>query len=363
MTRLFLLGVAVLFLSACGDDVRDAVPEEPETSAPTDRLAVPEASSAPEEPGGTDEPAPRVTVTDTLGAFDTPVAGLALWEHPLMAFASAVLAANGDAGLAIVPLDREVRITTLEGRFDGPVAIGYTLDASYMAAASGSEVMLYTVSDERAFTPIGSVSGQAAALCMIGDTLLVLGQEATAYQIKADGSAQVRFTLPANGATHCASTSERFLIVGADGPLRSVDVTGQGSLVDDAYDARPVAGLGAVTTEGGDALVYLSAGTLHVDGPGLGHVPVSVVRDGVTLPGATMLAAGSGNFGSVYRDGVVAMVANDELVLLPWAGVARAADMDGTSTVSPRPRAPVIPLTQIELELPDIQTTLDRARE
>ena len=350
MISRFFLAASILALGACGNDARDAVPADAEEAPATERLAVPD------DAGAAAPAAPRARVSDTLGTFEGPVSGLALWGHPVMSFGSAVLAANGAAGLAVIPVDKQVEGRVIEGVFDGPVAVGYTEDANFAAAAAGGEVLLYAVDETPAFTPIGSVSGKAAALCMIGDTLLVVGAEATAYRVTPDGAAETLYTKPAQGAVHCAATDDRFYLAGAEGPVRSFDAGGGAPMMDDAYDGLAIDGFGVVQTPDGEAVVTLSGGALTVDGPGLGRTEVGVLNGQETLRGATNVAAGSGNFGSVYRDGVIAMIADGDLVLLPWAGVARAAGLEGTETVSLRPREAVTPQPEIELELPEMET-------
>ena len=352
MPARFLLGAAALcLLSACGDDARDAVPETAPPAPPGERVTVP-------APAADDGALPPAVVSDALGAFDGEIAGLALWEHPVMSFASVVLAANGAAGLAVVPVDKEIEARVIEGVFDGPVAVGYAEDVSLAAAVSGAEVMLFAVGDDAAFTPIGAVTAQADALCMIGRTLLVVGAEATGYVVGDDGAAEVAFTLPGGADAHCGVTAERFYVAVPGEPLRSVNARGADPRVDDAYAGAALSGFAAVRTPEGPAFVALEDGALSVDGPGLGRTGIEVARDSGAVPAPTALAAGSGNYGSIYRDGVVAMVAGGELLLMPWAGVARAAGLEGTQTVSLRPAGAVMPEPEIDLQLPEIETTL-----
>ena len=363
MTSRYLLGTAFLCLAACGDDAREAIPDaETAPEATTEAIVVPaERASVPEAPAPPETP-PAV-VSDVLGAFEGEVAGLALYEHPVMSFAGAVLAANGPAGLAVVPVDREVEGRVIEGTFDGPVAVGYTDELTFAAAASGGEVVLFTVGEDRGFTPIGSVTADAEALCLIGDALLVVGAEATGYVIGPEGAAEPAFTREGGAGAACAVTDERFFVAVPGKPLRSFDVAGGTPMVDDDYAGLSLEALAAASTEGGPALVTLVGDTVAVDGPGVGRIDVTVRRDGAPVTQVSALAAGSGNFGSLYRDGVVAMVAGGELVLLPWAGVARAAGLEGTSTLSLRPEGPVMPQPEIRLDLPEIETTLGPSAE
>lgn len=358
---MFLGAATLCLLTACGDDARDAVPEAaPPPAEASEAIEVP----APQGP----QPAPALpaaSVSDVVGAFEGEVAGLALWEHPVMSFASAVLAANGEAGLAVVPVDTEVEGRVIEGDFDGPVAVGYTDDASFVAAASGGEVMVFSVGDDADFAPIGAVAAEAEALCMIGSTLLVVGAEATGYGIGEDGAAQTLFALPGYGGAGaaCGTTDERFFVLVPGEPLRSVDASGANPMVDDAYAGASPDGFAVVATPQGRAFVVAEGGALSVDGPGVPRTEVEVVRDGGAAPAPDVIAAGSGNFGSLYRDGVVAMVAGGELMLLPWAGVARAAGLEGTETVSLRPAGEPMPAPQIDLRLPEIETTLGPSRD
>ena len=341
-----------LALAACGDDARNAVPDE---AAPA-RLEVAE-DAAPTAAEAPDAPLPRATVTDTLGSFEGQVFGLAVWEHQTLSFGGAVLAANGEAGLAVVPIDQEIEGGVVEGTFDGPVAVGYTEEASFAAAASGGEVLLFTVAPDRAFTRIGALASDADALCMIGDVLLAVSDEATAYRVTPAGTADPLFARPAPAGTSCAATDERFFLAAPGAPLRSFDVEGGDPLVDDGYTARQPRGFAALATPDGRALVYADDGALHVDGPATAHTSVRLLRERQTVTPDGPLATGSGNFGSIYRDGVVAMLTGPDLVLLPWAGIARAAGLEGVGSASLRPREPVtLPQPEIDLQLPQIET-------
>ena len=361
MTHRFLLASALAcLLSACGDEPRDAVPAAPDEVA----AEQPPLRAEAEASGEASEPDARVVaVSDVLGTFEGTVSGLAFWEHPTLSFASAVIATNGEAGLAVIPVDREVEGSVTEGTFGGPVAVGYTQEVSYVAAASGTQVALFTVGDDRTLTRVGSVEAEAGALCMVGDALLVVSREATVYRVTPEGTAETLATLPASPEAGCAATAERFYLSEPDGPLRSFAPDGGRELVDDAYAGVPAEALTAVSTPSGPALLYLVRGELVVDGPGLAHAPVTVTQDGAPLPAPGVMAAGSGNFGSLYRDGAVAMISDGELVLLPWAGIARAAGLGEAEAVSLRPREAVTQAPTLQIELPEIEAAAPPAQE
>ena len=265
MTRLPAALCCLLLLVACGDGAEEAVPAERANEA------APAAESSADAGAATPLPddAPTVAVADVLGTFESTVHGLAVWEHPTTPYLGSVVAANGEAGLVLIPLDPETAPRTLAGTFDGGVSVEYLDDGrSLITAASGGEAVVFEVGDDRTLT-----------------------------EVDRSPFAEPRET---NGLPDRVTPSP----VSVNGSQASTVLT----IVD-----------GRLFAPGPDLALGLARGGEADDAP------------------LTRLAAGSGNFGGVYRDGVVAVLDDqNRLKLLPWSAVARAIGAP-IETVSLRP--------------------------
>lgn len=359
MTRPLLLSASALLasLAACGDQP-EPVREPADDAAPEERIVL-------EEPIEAEAP-PAAAVTDTLGAFEGAVSGLAVWEHPAVPYEGAVLAANGEAGLAVVSIDQEVPTRVVEGEFDGGVAVGYPAEgASLVAAGSGEEVVLFRMGADRVPVEAGRLDapGGSRALCMTGERLVRLGPDgaATAYDLTSSGDALMASPSDerAEDAVACAATRDVVYLASGDG---SITATGP--------DARRYSldgkGVGLAALATGPA----SAGDVLLVGDARGAVTAVFAAEAAEdrpsaalllddeVVAATRLAAGSGNLGGIYRDGVVAVLdEGNALHLVPWAGLARALGAEPES-VSLRPgeeataRGPDLSLPALEARPP-----------
>ena len=277
-----LAPAALLLLAACGDGAEDAVPEGPSPVAPasdTADAAPTLETPSPAAPADLPEDAPVAAISDVLGTFEGTVHGLAVWEHPTTPYLGSVVAANGAAGLVLIPLDPEVAPRTLPGTFDGPVAVAYRDDGdSVIVATRDGEAVTLLVADDRTLTE-----------------------------------------------------------------------TDRGAPADLDVSSPPRA---SVRGAEGSTVLTLEDGRLFAPGP---EVHVRLAREGEADEAPLrLLAAGSGNFGGVYRDGVVAVLDDrNRLKLVPWSSVARAIGAP-VESVSLRPETAATDPFLVRPTLPEL---------
>ena len=318
-TFLLAASSALLTLVACEQG------EEPNASRDADI----EATEIPAEPA-------TVSIADTLGTFEGTVGDLAVWQHPSVPFLSAVLAPNGAAGLFLVPVDSSAP-TNNEGVFTGGVAVQYAESGPLIAAYDGGQGTIRLFSLNEANSTLSEVSsiaapGGADALCFGGETLYAVGEEGnlTAFTVTAeDGAAALMDgTKLALTAQDCASVTGKAYFLTAEGIVAADD----GRIV--AQSPADAKGLTGWSLDVGPVFVTLSGeGTLRIGDLPLETQGFAGETENVTF---TTIAAGSGNYGGVFRDGLLAAVTSDnELVLIPWASIAAAAGVEGR-TQSPR---------------------------
>jgi hypothetical protein len=372
--RWILFASAFALLAACGEGETPTEYGEPD-EGDGDIIALPPGGddtvgATPTTPALPEEdPEPRVAISDVLGTFEGRVTGLAVWEHPSLSFESAILAANGEAGLAVVPIDSEVALTAVEGVFDGSVAVGYPgFGETLVAAASGDDILVFEVGEDRAFDLVGEIEeagGGDAALCMVGSTLLraaTTGVTVYALDVEAGDLAAERTDLDVTG-TACAATEDRFFLKTGATTVVSLGAGGGGQEADIQISGEDWANLGAIAAIAEEAgrgtliAVTESGSLVGVPYPFEGTEPsasVTPTRAGQEDSGVVQaMAAGSGNFGSVYRDGVVALVDGEgQLKLMPWAGLSRALKTGSTTSRSLRSRDAGAPAEASPVPLP-----------
>jgi hypothetical protein len=193
------------------------------------------------------------------------------------------------------------------------------------------------------------------ALCLQDDLLLRVTKDGTAVtyslDVTADTVVQARKGLYSQGAVvaktnvvACGVVDSYVYVLTSTGDIEIVR-SGEGgrSMITSAIYGEAVA-LAGVLTEGrqGFLIIGASSGELSVLRSGTfqaGSPTTKPLLDGEPFTVAH-LAAGSGNFGSIYRDGVVAVLDDaNALHLVPWAGLARALDLEAVSTITLRPQA------------------------
>lgn len=316
--RSAFFGSMLLALAACGGGSRDA-------GGQTD------ASQA-------EAPAPtQVEVTDGLGQFDGKVSGIALWQHPTASYQSAVLAANGDAGLFMIPIDRS-EPTSVEGNYSGAVAIGYT-GTEAVAAAYDSDlggVRIFAIDPgTRTLTEfaVAATSDGAKALCFVGATLIRVADDGAVYRhqmMVEDGAVVVDVqSVPDLSGKACASGSDRAYILSIGG--RVIPVTRMGELQPSEDAPKGAVSIAAFSTADGDQLVFaLEDGTVIA-----GAQPL-LFADSAGPLATELIVAGGGNFGGAYRDGALGIVSKEnDLGTISWLAISNTVGLEGRS-ISPQ---------------------------
>ncbi|MBB4658572.1 hypothetical protein [Parvularcula dongshanensis] len=340
MTRSLLLAAATAaLLSACGDREAEVPPVPEEAAAP----APAESESAREAPQA------EVAVSDVLGSFGGETYGMAVWAHPTLSFEGAVLVANGDAGLAVVPIDSDVAMSTVEGTFDGPVAVSYPDDGdpsnTLVAAASGEEIVLLDIDpDTRAFNEVGRLPAPdgTRALCARGDLLLRAdgGGRVSLSRIEiGDGRAVRTEETPLRFATSCAAAASSFFVLSEEGLVATLDDMGDlDATYEEAFGEGRVTDLVALSADEDEALLIAldEQDRFRLAQANAPLVSLASAQERGRA-GIGALAAGSGNYGSIYRDGVLAVLDQGQtLKLVPWVGLSRSFGVGQSETVGPR---------------------------
>jgi hypothetical protein len=350
-SRLALAAAAAALLAACG--VRKA-PEETPGQAPA---AAPAASV-------------EVAAIDEFGPLAGEVADLAFWIHPQVPFNSLVIAAT-TAGLFAFNIEDGAPVAQSEGFAAQGVALYYhgvfTPDAG--ASASRARAVLLAADDafalrafaidneSRAFTPLATPGAPpaGAAICAgpqarLPARLAVIDGAALRLhdvQLRDDALAFAPagiVALPARGVACAIDPADGALytlletgdvlrrLETAEGVVENVFAAGAARPADIAL-ARNAAPEGADDDACcGEILVFDRAGaTVRVfdmrDGGALGAFRLKSSFDVAGVAAATAFGAGGGNFGAVYRDGVVALAtdgAAPALRLTPLNGVMEA---------------------------------------
>ncbi|MEM9809659.1 MAG: hypothetical protein AAF788_00370 [Pseudomonadota bacterium] len=290
----------------------------------------------------------------TLGQFDGEVTDLAFYEAPDLGFQGQVIAANGEAGIAVVGVSgTEARVID-PGLIAEAVAVTYAFDrreGSILAlSAQGTLVVLNTSGEELA--RLDSPGDTALDLCALGDRAAML----------IDGHLQMIDLIQSDDGT--AAMNQGPLI--ENGSMMSCDATAQGFFFSD--------GKAVFQLDADDTLAVTSQRAEHFPLILAGEVPVgvTVARGLIRVDGTPLLVetedgapliitraeAVGGNFGGVLRDGVIALL--DEtgaLHLAPWAA---AANTVGAATKAPslRPAAADVDL-EITITRPDDALNLD----
>lgn len=350
--KILVPSLLALLLIACGggDDDTDTVREGTvtETQETDTGITVGPASGA---------IPPEVDITQMLGTFEGDVTGLAVWRDPVTVFESMVLAANGEAGLFAVPIG-ETPATDAPGTFQS-IAVGYGPGGALLAAAERDSLRLFAMGPGGP-APLTSrrLSGVIRDLCFVDGAATDTARQLIA--IVEGGPLLVRVgggeggmsigveELDAPALRACAGQADALLVVGAGG-----DVS-KGRLVPSADGSAPtlvlsdfayqptgaLADIAVMPTTGGPVAIYvLGDGGVQVNGR---LIDVEGFK-GMAEP--THVAAGGGNFGTVYRGGLMALVSDDsQLGIVPWLAVMNALGLEAPSVsaveTAPRGRTP-----------------------
>ncbi len=319
---------ATLFVACADDEATETASTDPED------VVAAEISIDPETAGDL----PSAALADTLGTFEGEVSALTIWQHPTASFQSAVLAANGTAGLFLIPIDGTTPSFT-EGSFTGGLDLTYTPAGNLVAAYDGAleAIQLFTISPaDRAIAPVTSVAveGGAKALCFVGTALFRINDEGDIFRhdiaVGDDGLAVSETAITGGvSALACDGTDTELYVLRQRGLLSklvvSEDDTSAEALANPAPGATSIA---AVMTEGGDpALLFgLGDGSMQLEERPFTLRGFAAETDTVEI---AHIAAAGGNVGGVYRGGLVSVLGEDgSLGLLPWFGVTNAVGLD-----------------------------------
>jgi hypothetical protein len=344
------LAVALLALAACERGKKD---EPAEPAAPA--IEVKDVGAA-----------------DAYGAPGDAVADVAFWSHPTVNFEGRLLAT---AGNALVAYDIETGERSDTAGIDGPageIAVFYGGDGAgaqgYALVGDGSDYALFRIDNEAgALSPVVTLTpDEAAARFCVGrrdDATVIyeVGEDAlTARTItfNLDGGAVIGDAEPLASINrikfcHVDDRTGAVIAIGDDGAIRRLDPkTGESfglamieGLIADSSAILLSTAVGDEQRNGGViAILDGKSGLIRLidlaDGHALGMVRVKSTFDLEAVSSATAIAAGYGNYGGVYRNGALAVVAAAgdaaPIRLLPWNGVLSALQLPLGETVDPR---------------------------
>ncbi|MEM9988880.1 MAG: hypothetical protein AAF723_05105, partial [Pseudomonadota bacterium] len=290
--------------------------------------------------GAADAPLPMLTVTDSLGRFDGSVWGLALWQHPREVFKSAVMAANGPAGLFLIPMDQAAP-SQLTGDFTASVAVTYVegtaLAVAYDQYQDSSNLRFFAIDDQdRVLVPLASspVQRPARALCFAGLNLIQIDDEGSVshHRLALEGGRLSMATDALNkGPSYrdCASDGEHIYLLQDNGRVVIQPVGAGNEPASDDLPSFPEAiAMEVMPTQSGPIFIALQPnGSLLMNDQSFA---LKTIEGEEVKP--SQFALGSGNFGTVYRDGAIAILTDENaLYLLPWLGVQTALDIEAPS--------------------------------
>lgn len=295
------------------------------------------------------EPAAVVEVdaVDQLATFDARVNALAFWSHPHIPFHGLVLAAT-ETGLAAFNIEDGKEVSRIDGIEAKGLALSYTgagPDAQgYAFVKTGGQHVGFSVfaidNETRALTALTTPAVETAkddrGYCLSRDES---GRKLLLHIMHKTGWSTSGFVIE-NGAAkeverHSARVAGSFLACAADdvdGSFFVIDAIGDIYRVDKRgiIDATPFARSGVSNpaaisiaynglvaggpTEqccGEIAVLNGEDGSVRLfdidDGRMLGQATLKASFDVDGVAAATTMALGSGNFGGIYRDGVLAL--------------------------------------------------------
>lgn len=306
----------------------------------------------------------EVAAADGYGSASEKVRAAAFWSHPSVNFQSLIIAAS-DQGLNAYNIEtgelaafvkapaEDIKITYIGA---GPSAVAYAI------TRNGKAYEVYSIAnDATALSPLASTGGEAGAdaYCVSGGVLYEAGaNKLVARDISiltggvVIGDAREIASLPGAAACHVDDRTGDVITISNDGAIKRIDPkTGESFGL--AFVTGPGPGPSALflmmTPEpenaNGGAIAVLDeeSGVISlfdlIDGHALGAVRIKATFDLDAVASATTIAAGYGNYGSVYRDGVLAVVTaggGAPIRLAPWNGVLAAFNLTLGENVDPR---------------------------
>lgn len=320
--------------------------------------------------------AAEVAAADAFGPAGEAVADVAFWSHPSVNFESRLLATVGPR---VVAYNIETGEEESTGLVDGPAgAIGVFYDGvgaaaqGYALVSNGLGYSAFAIDNKTAAlipVPVAGPDGAASRFCVGrragGAALYEVGAASLDRRAITIGSQDLVIGAPQplaaiERALSCAvdDRSGAVIAVSADGAVRRIDPeTGAsfGLTVAEGFQPASAAIVLMTVAEGDDAsggaiaLLDGAAGAISLfdlaDGHALGVIRVKSTFDLEGVKAATAISAGAGNYGGVYRDGALAVIADGDqtppIRLVPWNGVLGALQLPLGENVDPRTPAPV----------------------
>lgn len=325
----------------------------------------------------------EVEAVDELGAFDARINAIAFWTHPNIPFYGLVIAAS-DNGLVALNIEDGEEVARIDGIEAKGLAVSYTGTGpeaqGYALISEGGEdggFRLFAIDNatrelSAVSTPAIDVAAGDRGFCLARDET---GEKLVLHQMRkagwttrvlavADGAATEveRRTARAGGRFLACAADDvggSFFVIDARGDIHRVDRQGiieakpfaRSGLANPAAIAIAYNGLvaGGPTEECCGEIAVLNGGDGSVrlfdldDGRALGQVSLKSSYDVDGVVSATAMALGAGNFGAVYRDGVLALATAGEapaLRLAPLNGVMDALSAPIGLPTDPRALGP-----------------------
>ncbi|MEQ8935502.1 MAG: hypothetical protein RIE56_06900 [Amphiplicatus sp.] len=324
-------------------------------------------------------PALEVTAVDQFGPLTGMVKGIAMWSHPTLPFNSLVIAA-GEAGLVAWNVEDGAEVarddrTPLDGVSVAYLGNGTQAQGYAVARTTGSEARYFfyaidNVSREFNLLSMTSVGerrdGRGFCLGGSGDSLVLhemtqIGWRSTNIAINTGGlafSEAVTAGKSKGGFSHCAvdGLNGAIIAVNALGEVYRIESTSPSLLVSTGISDPAGIGLALngpadgtpndqccgqiAVLDGVNAIVRLYD---REDGHALGAVRMAASFDVEAVVSASALGVGYGNFGAVYRDGLVALATEEgdsAIRLTPFNGIMDALAQPLGEAANPRDLSP-----------------------
>ncbi len=389
---------AFLALAAC-----DRLPKP--ASKPSETEAVDAVTATPESASDVQ----RVAASDTIGEGLPEITGIAFWTHPTLSFEGLVIAATGD-GLVGLVIENGAEAARAAGFAATGVAVSYVGEGQNaqgyaVAAVDGDPAFKFyaidNVTREFLLKPTLFIAEKTDGGFCLGRT--ADGDELALHQTTSAGltSHALSFSsggIAANnvvrrpferGLVDCAVDdasgdvyaldAEGGIIRFGDGKLGERLPSDRGSvrraykrgamgLVQsdegaNAGDVDEVSAVPAGPTERRIAIARLNSGNGVVDvidgatGSDLGAIRIGETFDDEGVAKSATLGVGYGNFGGVYRDGVLALAVIEEdgastIRLAPWGGVSAALGQATGTPVDPRTPRPEAAVPELKFDFP-----------
>jgi len=369
-----LTGVlALLAIAACDrGSLSDNAPTETTASVPTSGYSIEKKF---------------VAATDEIGAGLNGVSSVAFWSHPGINFNSLVIAGHED-GITAFNIEDGAEVTNVTGFkvLDiavsyiglGPTAIGYL---AVVTDDSENPMRFYEINNEdRSFKLLSTIfvaqTDETTALCLGSlsdqDNLVAVQSFAkgtTFFPLRfstAGVSTQGGFSSTL-GTVDCAvnSLNQIAYSITPNGDLIKFSATQNGTqtselLIGMAVKDPKAMDISIRTNEEGLTntilIVLNSTGFAQLfeitgdDSYAIGSIGMRDTFDVIALETATSLAIGFGNYGGIYREGILAFVdGNDSenaggapIKLAPWTGVVKELNLPVGGHVSPRGQIPAL---------------------